>query len=122
MWDRTLKFKAVVAVVISLLLVFICLRIGDAVVNSNIESHLNKIGSNRQSTSQNIKHEMGEPTRVISGSDYLAKAMPDISVSFNPDPPPIKCSRVFEYNLTPTIVLFFLDPDDRVIDIYVGKT
>jgi hypothetical protein len=71
--------------------------------------------------SQEVRNKLGAPDEVHPAAVFNRSVRSDIRVSFVPKEIPMARGSVWTYNRIPTIVLVFVE-DDKVVEVYVGKT
>ncbi len=71
--------------------------------------------------SQEVRSKLGAPDEVHPAVVFNRSVRRDLLVSFFPKEIPMARGSVWYYNRIPTIVLVFVE-EDKVVEIYVGKT
>jgi hypothetical protein len=68
-----------------------------------------------------VRSKLGAPDEVHPAAAFNRSVRGDIRGSFVPKEIPMARGSVWTYNRIPTIVLVFVE-DDKVVEVYVGKT
>gem|GEM_PF-2827812 len=71
--------------------------------------------------SQEVRSKLGAPDEVHPAAVFNRSVRRDLRVSFVPKEIPMARGSVWSYNRIPTIVLVFVE-EDKVVEVYVGKT